>query len=110
MKKVDVYNAEYTNLNHSYILIYNAYEKLIQCKDADKKILVTLASILRAFNPALDEIKSKMTVKTRYKEDFSSEENFSGSDDEREDTKGNKDKKDDENKNPLILHGKFGDD
>ena len=68
MNKVDVYNTEYTNLNHSYILIYNAYKKLLECEDADPEVVYVIENILRAMNPALDKIKSEMTVKTRIKE------------------------------------------
>ncbi|MCR5171947.1 MAG: hypothetical protein K6B73_03675 [Treponema sp.] len=69
MNKVEVYNSDYTKLNHAYIEIYQSYEKLIECRDADDEILTVLESILRVFNPALDKIKSEMTVKTRYKEE-----------------------------------------
>ena len=69
MNKVDVYNSDYTKLNHSYIVMYETYEKLIQCEDADEEVLVVLENILRALNPALDLIKSQMTVKTRYKDE-----------------------------------------
>ncbi|MBQ6056393.1 MAG: hypothetical protein IJL34_01845 [Treponema sp.] len=69
MNKVEVYNSDYTKLNHAYIEIYQSYEKLIECPDADDEILTVMESILRVFNPALDKIKSEMTVKTRYKED-----------------------------------------
>lgn len=72
MTKVDVYNSDYTKLNHAYIVMYEMYEKLIQCEDADEEILLLLESILRPLNPALDKIKSEMTVKTRYKEENSS--------------------------------------
>ena len=36
MKKTEVYNSDYTELNHAYILIYESYQKLVKCKDADK--------------------------------------------------------------------------
>lgn len=68
MNKVDVYNSDYTKLNHAYILIYNAYTKLIQCPDYDEEALVAMEGILRIFNPLLDKIKSEMTVQTRYKD------------------------------------------
>ena len=92
MTKVDVYNSDYTKLNHAYIEIYNTYEKLIQCDDADEEILVILENILRPFNPALDKIKSEMTVKTRYKD---------GSSDKADDKKAKK------SSGPVILHGNF---
>jgi len=82
MTKVDVYNSDYTKLNHAYIEIYNSYEKLIQCEDADEEVLAVMETILRAFNPALDRIKSEMTVQTRYKDgssDSSSEKSGSKS-------------------------------
>ena len=66
MKKVDVYNSDYTKLNHAYILIYESYQKLVDCEDADRDVLFVMESILRAFNPALDRIKSEMTVQTRF--------------------------------------------
>ncbi len=69
MNKVDVYNTEYTKLNHAYIEIFDFYSKMIECKDADEDVLVVLENILRVFNPTLDKIKSEMTVKTRYKDD-----------------------------------------
>lgn len=69
MKKVDVYNDEYVNLNHAYILMYNAYQKLVECKDNDEEIMFVLSNVLRALNPALDKIKSEMTLTTRFKED-----------------------------------------
>ncbi len=69
MKKVDVYNSEYVNLNHAYILMYDAYKKLIECDDTDEEVMFVLSSVLQALNPVLDEIKSEMTVATRYKED-----------------------------------------
>lgn len=68
MNKVDVYNSDYTKLNHAYILIYNAYTKLIQCPDYDEQALAAMEGILRIFNPLLDKIKSEMTVQTRYKD------------------------------------------
>ena len=39
MNKVDVYNSDYTKLNHSYIVMYETYEKLIQCEDADEEAM-----------------------------------------------------------------------
>ncbi len=68
MTKVEVYNSDYTKLNHAYIIMYEMYEKLIQCDDADEEILVLLENILRPLNPALDKIKSEMTVQTRFKD------------------------------------------
>lgn len=105
MKKVDVYNSDYTNLNHAYILIYDTYEKLIQCKDADNDVLLTMESILRVFNPALDRIKSEMTVQTRYKDGSSAGEVLTGKQDK---SKGKGESK--KEGKPNILHGKFGDD
>lgn len=101
MNKVDVYNSDYTKLNHSYIVIYETYEKLIQCEDADEEVLVVLENILRALNPALDLIKSQMTVKTRYKD----EGNTSAADGKNESGKNSE-----TGNGPVILHGKFGDD
>lgn len=69
MTKVEIYNTEYTKLNHAYIEIFDFYKQMIECKDADEDVLVVLESILRVFNPTLDKIKSEMTVKTRYKDD-----------------------------------------
>ena len=101
MNKVDVYNSDYTKLNHSYIVMYETYEKLIQCEDADEEVLVVLENILRALNPALDLIKSQMTVKTRYKD----EGNTSAADGKNESGKNSG-----TGNGPVILHGKFGDD
>ena len=69
MNKVEIYNSDYTKLNHAYILIFESYQKLVQCEDADRDVLFVMENILRAFNPALDRIKSEMTVQTRFKED-----------------------------------------
>lgn len=74
MTKVDVYNSDYTKVNHAYILIYNAYEKLIQCPDYDEEVLAAMENFLRTFNPLLDRMKSEMTVQTRYKEEPSSQD------------------------------------
>ncbi len=73
MNKVDVYNSDYTKLNHAYILVYNAYTKLIQCPDYDEEVLAAMESFLRTFNPLLDKIKSEMTVQTRYKDGMDSQ-------------------------------------
>ena len=98
MNKVEVYNSDYTKLNHAYIEIYQSYEKLIECPDADDEILTVMESILRVFNPALDKIKSEMTVKTRYKEDPQTA--ASGADGEGEDESSHKD-------GPRIIKGNF---
>lgn len=66
MKYVELYNAEYTKLNHTYNEIFSFYEKLTNCSDEDSEVVDAIETILRIFNPTLDEIKSKMTVKTRY--------------------------------------------
>lgn len=90
MNKVDVYNTDYTKLNHSYIQIYETYEKLLQVEDADPEVLDILGKILMVFNPTLDKIKSEMNVKTRYKDEPSS----------------SVESKDGKN-GPIILHGDF---
>lgn len=69
MAKVDVYNSDYTELNHSYNVIFHSYEQLLECDDADPQVVAAIEAILRTFNPVLDRIKSEMTVKTRYKSD-----------------------------------------
>ena len=71
MTKTEVYNSDYTKLNHAYIVIYEIYQKLVECKDADKEVLFVMENILRAFNPTLDRIKSEMTVQTRFKDENS---------------------------------------
>ena len=71
MTKTEVYNSDYTKLNHAYIVIYESYQKLVECKDADKEVLFVMENILRAFNPTLDRIKSEMTVQTRFKDENS---------------------------------------
>jgi len=71
MTKTEVYNSDYTKLNHAYIVIYESYQKLVECKDADKEVLFVMENILRAFNPTLDRIKSEMTVQTRFKDESS---------------------------------------
>lgn len=71
MTKTEVYNSDYTKLNHAYIVIYESYLKLVECKDADKEVLFVMENILRAFNPTLDRIKSEMTVQTRFKDENS---------------------------------------
>lgn len=96
MTKVDVYNSDYTELNHAYITIYESYQKLVQCDDADEEVIAVMENILRVFNPTLDRIKSEMTVKTRFKEDSSSDSAV----------KENKTGK----KGPVIIKGNFGQD
>ena len=71
MTKTEVYNSDYTKLNHAYIVIYESYQKLVECKDADKEVLFVMENILRAVNPTLDRIKSEMTVQTRFKDENS---------------------------------------
>ena len=66
LKQSDLYDREYTKLNHTYNEIFSFYEQLQECCDRDSNIVDGLELILRVFNPVLDEIKSKMTVKTRY--------------------------------------------
>lgn len=68
MTKTDIYNTDYTKLNHAYIEICDTYKKLAEAPDADEEVLMVLASILQVFNPTLDKIKSEMTVKTRFKD------------------------------------------
>ena len=89
MNKIDVYNSDYTNLNHSYICIYETYEKLLDAPDADPEVMDILGKILMVFNPTLDKIKSEMTVKTRYK-DIASGSKAPG-----------------KKNGPVILHGNF---
>ena len=91
MTKVDVYNTDYTKLNHSYIQIYETYEKLLQVDDADPEVLDIIGKILMVFNPTLDKIKSEMNVKTRYKD-----ESPSASEGDNNSQNG-----------PIILHGNF---
>lgn len=67
MTKTDIYNSDYTKLNHSYIEIYNTYKKLAEADDADAEVMDVLGKILIVFNPILDKIKSEMTVETRFK-------------------------------------------
>jgi hypothetical protein len=100
MNKVEVYNSDYTKVNHAYIQIYETYEKLIQCPDADEEILCVMEAVLRALNPALDKIKSEMTVQTRYKD---------GSSDVKEDAskKSVKVEKETTANGGVILKGKF---
>ena len=68
MTKTEIYNEDYTKLNHAYIEICDTYKKLAEASDADTEVLMVLASILQVFNPTLDKIKSEMTVKTRFKD------------------------------------------
>lgn len=100
MDKVSVYNSDYTKLNHAYVLIFDFYKKMIECQDADEEVLAVLESILRVFNPALDRIKSEMTVKTRYKEDTSTQNNAPKQNGEENGSGG-------QGKNPYILTGNF---
>ncbi|MBQ0052270.1 MAG: hypothetical protein KBT11_09460 [Treponema sp.] len=93
MTKTDVYNSDYTALNHSYIQIYETYEKLLEVDDADPEIMDVLGRILMVFNPTLDKIKSEMTVKTRFKDG-------SKSSDQQKDKPA-------ESSGPIILHGNF---
>lgn len=69
MRKVDVYNSDYTKLNNAYIAMYDTCQKLARCPDADGEVLGVLQQILFALNPALDRIKSEMTVRTRFKDE-----------------------------------------
>lgn len=69
MTKVDIYNEDYTKLNHAYIQIFETYQKLTSAKDVDEEVLNVLGSILMVFNPTLDKIKSEMTVKTKFKDE-----------------------------------------
>jgi len=77
MTKTDVYNEDYTKLNHAYIQIFETYQKLVQTKDVDEEVAGILGEILMVFNPTLDKIKSEMTVKTRYKGEGSNTKNDS---------------------------------
>ncbi len=74
MKKVDVYNEDYTKLNNAYIAMYDTCQRLSECEDADLEVLGLLRQILFALDPALDKIKSEMTVKTRFKDEISAPE------------------------------------
>lgn len=73
MDEIELYNTNYTKLNHTYNEIFHFYEQLLSCKKKNKTILAGIETILRIFNPTLDEIKSKMTVKTRFVESGESE-------------------------------------
>ncbi len=97
MKKVDVYNSEYVNLNHAYILMYDAYQKLIECDDEDPEVMFILTQVLSALNPMLDKIKSEMTVATRFKDGSKTSQ------------KKNSTEKSDNKKDGYILTGNFGD-
>lgn len=68
MTKTEIYNEDYTKLNHAYIQIYDSYKKLVDADDADEEVMMVLASILQVMNPTLDKIKSEMTVSTRFKD------------------------------------------
>lgn len=68
MTKTEIYNSDYTKLNHAYIQIFETYQKLAEAQDVDIEVASTLGEILMVFNPILDKIKSEMTVKTRYKD------------------------------------------
>ncbi len=92
MTKVEIYNSDYTKLNHAYIQIFDSYKKLVQANDADEEVVTVLAQILTVLNPTLDRIKSEMTVQTRFKEDSSKKEEV-----ETETQNGGK-----------IFHPKFG--
>jgi len=72
MTKVDIYNEDYTKLNHAYIQIFESYKKLLDADDADQEIVNILGQILMVLNPTLDKIKSEMTVKTRFKDSSAS--------------------------------------
>lgn len=66
MTKTEIYNSDYTALNHSYIQIYDMYTKLLEADDKDEEVMNVLAGILVVLNPTLDKIKSEMTVATRF--------------------------------------------
>lgn len=98
MTKTDVYNSDYTTLNHCYIEIYNSYRKLLEVDDADFDVMEALRQILVVFNPTLDRIKSQMTVKTRFKDSGKS----GGQSSKQQTVRVEK------NKNgAVILHGNF---
>ncbi len=108
MTKTEIFNSDYTTLNHCYIEIYNTYKKLSEAEDIepDDEVLDVLGKILIVFNPVLDKIKSEMTVKTRFKDSQgnSAPEKFNSS--EEDDSKGKNQKKT-KGKSPIILHGNF---
>ena len=54
MKQSDLYDREYTKLNHTYNEIFSFYEQLQECCDRDSNIVDGLELILRVFNPVLD--------------------------------------------------------
>lgn len=107
MTKTEIYNSDYTKLNHCYIEIYNTYKKLSEAEDIDPddEVLDVLGKILIVFNPVLDKIKSEMTVETRFVDSNNPQSKFGknqNSDDD--DAAENKKSK---NNGPIILHGNF---
>lgn len=104
MNKTEIYNSDYTKLNHSYIEIYNTYQKLSLADDADSEVMDVLGKILIVFNPVLDKIKSEMTVKTRFKEtenaNLAKNSGFNSDEDENISKKR-------KGKGPIILRGNF---
>lgn len=72
MTRTEVYNTDYTKLNHAYIQIFETYQKLIEVENPDEDVMMVLVNILSVMNPTLDKIKSEMTVKTRFKDEVES--------------------------------------
>lgn len=105
MTKTEIYNSDYTKLNHCYIEIYNTYKKLAEAEDIepDDEVLDVLGKILIVFNPILDKIKSEMTVETRFVDSQNPHEKFGRSKDSDDDENSKKAKR----KGPIILHGNF---
>jgi len=93
--RVEIYNEEYVGLNHAYVTMYKAYNRLLEASDADEEVLAVLREILLVFNPTLDRIKSEMTVKTRVKEEFACSKNST------------RQKAASGGSSPVILHGNF---
>lgn len=109
MTKTDIFNSDYTTLNHCYIEIYNSYKKLTEAEDIkpDDEVLDVLGKILIVFNPVLDKMKSEMTVKTRFKDSMeNSKPEKIDSSQEKSDLAGKGQKKANR-KSPVILHGNF---
>lgn len=109
MTKTDIFNSDYTTLNHCYIEIYNTYKKLTEAEDIkpDDEVLDVLGKILIVFNPVLDKIKSEMTVKTRFKDSSENTKPGKFNPSEKNDDSAENGQKKTKGKSPIILHGNF---
>ena len=68
MAQTDVHDSGYATPGRCYAGIYNFCRSLLDADGSDFDLMESLRRIFLVFNPALDKIKSQMTVKTRFKD------------------------------------------